>query len=273
MCVMRVNAINEQSFGNGARTSKEVGSHRRANVDAALALSDNDLKKIAYYQACLQTNEDKHRKINNLSIAALPVVAAVRDTVLTRGNGLDLFGGKLMPGTATRLLTGTKTFAKWTGALALASAVIAGFNKLEDKSEKFRKFTKEQPYTAMAVAWGSAIALYYGVGKGISKLAQKLIKPDAKFWNKLCTNVVKFNQNKVVKNLTNAYINASDKIHPALKGMGAVGLALAPTAMVLGGILYSLNHSAKRNRQAENNYVALKTTQAVLANARARELA
>ena len=270
---MQVNAISDQSFGTGARASKELGSRRRENIDAALALSDNDLKKIAYYQACMQTNEDKHRKINNLSIAALPVVAAVRDTVLSRGQGLNLLGGKLMPGTATRLLTGAKTFGKWTGALALASGVVAGFNKLEDKSEKFRKFTKEQPYTAMAAAWGAAIGLYYGAGKGLSKLAQKVIKPDLKFWNKLSTNVVKFNQNKVVKKLTDAYIKTSDKIHPALKGMGAIGLALAPTALVIGGILYSLNHSAKRNRQAENNYVALKTTQAVLANARARELA
>ena len=59
MCVhMQVQAVNNQAFGQVA--SKEVGSNRRANIDAAIAIKDNDLRRFAYYQACLQTDEEKH---------------------------------------------------------------------------------------------------------------------------------------------------------------------------------------------------------------------
>ena len=62
-------------------------------------------------------------------------------------------------------------------------------------------------------------------------------------------------------------------MHPALKGIGAIGLAAAPLVIGVGTIIHSLNHSSVRNKQAVQNYTNLKTAQAVLANARARELA
>ena len=109
MC-MQVQAINNQSFGGN---TKEAGSKRRANIDAAIALSDNDLRRVAYYQACLQTNEEKHNKINKIAILSLPVIAAARDAILSRGNDVKLFTGKIVSSPAARALAGGKTFAIW----------------------------------------------------------------------------------------------------------------------------------------------------------------
>lgn len=271
--IMQIQAINNQSFGQGAQGSKESGAKRRANIDAAISIPDSDLKAFAYYQACVQTDDDKHRKINNAAIMSLPVVAAVRDTVLTRGEPVKLLGSKIMPGAAARVITGAKTLGRWGGALAAAIAVGTAAGKLEEKSEKFRKFTNNQPYTAMAAAFGAAAATYYAAGSGISKAAKALIsKNPMPFWKNVARKVVAFDNNKVVKNVANAYIKMSDKIHPAIKGMGKLGLAFAPLAIGVSAVVHSLNHSAVRNRQAAQNYTNLKTAQAVLANARAREL-
>ena len=105
MC-MQVQAINNQSFSGN---TKQAGSKRRANIDAAIALSDNDLRRVAYYQACLQTNEEKHNKINKIAILSLPVIAAARDAILSRGNDVKLFTGKIVSSPAARALAGGKT--------------------------------------------------------------------------------------------------------------------------------------------------------------------
>lgn len=269
---MQVQAVNNQTFGKGAAGSKEIGSKRRQNIDAAIALSDNDLKRFAYYQACIQTNEDKHRKLNNMAVASLPVVAAVRDAVITEPF-IPVLGFKLAASPATRLFNGAKTFLKWGGGIALAYGVMTAFDKMEDKSAKVRKFAGEQPYTAMAAAFGTTLALCYGVEKGITKFADKLIgvnKLDAA--RKACKGIIKFNDNKIIKSVTKACTKVSNKIHPAIKAVGGIGLAVAPLAIGLSTIIHSLNHSSIRNRQATQNYTTLKATQAVLANARAREL-
>ena len=125
MC-MQVQAINNQSFSGN---TKEAGSKRRANIDAAIALSDNDLRRAAYYQACLQTNEEKHNKINKIAILSLPVIAAALDAILSRGNDVKLFTGKIVSSPAARALAGGKTFAIWAGAMAIAGGVIAGTDK------------------------------------------------------------------------------------------------------------------------------------------------
>ena len=270
MC-MQVQAINNQSFGGN---TKEAGSKRRANIDAAIALSDNDLRRAAYYQACLQTNEEKHNKINKIAILSLPVIAAARDAILSRGNDVKLFTGKIVSSPAARALAGGKTFAIWAGAMAIAGGVIAGTDKLEEKSQKFRRFVKEQPYTALAASFASAVGLNYAAQKGINKLGEKLINKDStKFWNKVAKGVVKFNDNKLVKGAVKHYANMTAKIHPALKAVGAIGLAAAPITIGIGTIIHSLNHSSVRNKQAVQNYTNLKTAQTILATARARELA
>ncbi len=270
---MQIQAINNQSFGQGAQGSKAQGAKRRANIDAAISLPDKDLRAFAYYQACVQTNDEKHRKLNNAAILSLPIVAAVRDTVLTRGEPVKLLGGAIMPGSAARVITGAKTLGRWGGALAAATAVGIGANKLAEKSDKVKKFVNNQPYTAMAAVFAGAAAAYYAAGKGISKAANMLIGDNKmKFWSGLSKKVVAFNDNKIVKSMANAYTKMSDKIHPAVKGAGKLGLAFAPVIIGGAAILHALNHSAVRNKQAEKNYTNLKTAQMVLANARAREL-
>lgn len=269
---MQVQAVNNQAFGQVA--SKEVGSNRRANIDAAIAIKDNDLRRFAYYQACLQTDEEKHNKIDRAAILSLPVIAAARDTILSRGKDVKLFNGKIVSSPAARVLAGAKTLGGWIGAIAIAAGVVAGSEKLEEKSPKFKRFVKEQPYTALAGAFAAAVGINYAAGKGINKLGETLInKNSQKFWNRAAKGVLKFNDNKLVKGVVNKYAALTAKMHPALKAVGMLGLSAAPLAIGLGTVLHSLNHSAVRNKQAVQNYTNLKSAQAILANARARELA
>ena len=270
MC-MQVQAINNQSFSGNPR---EAGSKRRANIDAAIALSDSDLRRAAFYQACLQTDEEKHNKIDRAAILSLPVIAAARDSILSRGQDVKFFNGVLYSSPAARVITGLKTLGRWGAAIGIAAGVVAATDKLEEKSPKFRRFAKEQPYTMLAGAFATAVGLNYAAQKGVNKLGEKIINRDIqKSWHNISDKVVKFNENKLVKNVVKKYANLTAKMHPALKGIGAIGLAAAPLVIGVGTIIHSLNHSSVRNKQAVQNYTNLKTAQAVLANARARELA
>ena len=102
---IQLQAINSQSF-TAATASKEQGSKRRANIDAAIALSDNDLRRAAFYMASMQTDDKKHERINSVAINSLPVVAAVRDTLLSRGYAAPFLNGAIPSSPAARALTG-----------------------------------------------------------------------------------------------------------------------------------------------------------------------
>ena len=270
---MQVQKINNQTFTSETAVSKEKGGKRRANIDAAIALSDNDLKKFAYHKACVQTDEKKHNNINNAIILSLPVVAAVRDSLLTRGNSVKVLGKQIKSGPAARALTGAKTLGKWYGALAIATGVIAGADKLEKVYPKVRQFVKDQPFTAILAQLVTALALCTGAEKVLPKLAEKIAaNPSSKILKTIEKGVANFDNNGIVKRAAKAYTDISGKIHPSLKSAGIAGLAFAPLILCGCGILHAFNHNSVRNRQAVQNYTQLKTAQAVLAQARAAEL-
>lgn len=256
---MQIQKINNQTFTSG---SVDKDNLKHANIIAEL--SDNDLKKLSYYKAAIQTDDKKHQKINNAIILTLPVVAALKDTVLSRGNAFAIFGKQIKSSPAARVLTGAKTLGKWYGALAVATGVIAGADKLRNESPKVRQFVKDQPFTAFAAEMVTALALCAGAEKVLPKLAGKFIngKNSAKFWNTITKSVKKFNDNNIVKHISTAYTKAADKMQPALKSVMAEGLLLSPLILTGCGILHSFNHSSVRNRQAEQNYINLKTVQA-----------
>lgn len=270
---MQVQKINNQTFTSETAVSKEKGGKRRANIDAAIALSDNDLKKFAYQKACIQTDEKKHNKLNKVIVLSLPVAAAVRDTLLTRGNPVQVLGKQIKSGPAARALTGAKTLGKWYGALAIATGVIAGADKLEKSSSKVKQFVKDQPFTAIAAQFVTALALCAGAEKVLPKLAKKITaNPSSRILKTIEKRIADFDNNGIVKRVAKAYTDISAKIHPSLKYAGIAGLAFAPLILCGYGILHAFNHNSVRNRQAAENYTQLKTAQAVLAQARAAEL-
>jgi len=269
---MEIQAINNQTFGRGSTASREHGSKRRENIDAVLALSDNELKQAAYGLACLQTDERKHININNAALLSLPVVAGIGDAIMTRGKAFNMLG-KQITGTAARVLTGAKTFARWSAGFAIAGAVVAGAVKLEENSKKVRKFVKDQPYTAFVAKFAAIGAAIYGARKGLPKLIKALPVDFSKGAEFIAKKAEKFNANKIVNRLAKAYVKTSDKMHPLVKDVGMFGVTFAPALIGGGAILHTLNHSAVRNRQAQQNYTQMKTAQAVLAQKRAEELA
>ena len=271
---MHIQKINNQTFTSGTAVSKERGGNRRANIDEFIVLSDKDLKKFAYHKACVQTDEKKHNNINNAIILSLPVVAAVRDSLLTRGNSVKVLGKQIKSGPAARALTGAKTLCKWYGALAIATGVIAGTDKLEKSSSKVRQFVKDQPFTAIAAQLVTALALCAGAEKVLPKLAQKFISGNSLIKSRFNIGIeaLKFDKKPIVKRAAKAYTDIASKIHPSLKSAGITGLAFAPLILGGCGILHAFNHNSVRNRQAAQNYTQLKTVQAVLAQARAAEL-
>ena len=75
-----------------------------------------------------------------------------------------------------------------------------------------------------------------------------------------------------MKNVAKTYTNVVDKLHPALKSVGKVGLAFAPLAIGTAAIIHTFNHRNVRNNQAVENYTNMKVAQAVLKSHRAQEL-
>ena len=268
---MEIQAISNQAFGAGATGSREKGSKRRENIDKVLSLSDNDLRRLAYMKARVDTNDRKQRNVIRAAWMSVPLVAAVSDAVLSRGNSVKVLG-KEIKGTAARALTGAKGFTKWAGALAVVGAVANGSVLLKEKSQKLRQFANEHPFTDLLGGIVTAYAAIKGTEAGVPKLVKALPLDFNAIGEKVAKIADKVNNNKTLGKVAKAYVKTVDNMPPVWKGLGTIGTAFATTIVGTAAMLHSLNHTARLNHKALENYTDMKMAQGLLAQRRNDEL-
>lgn len=276
---MKIQSVDSQNFQ--ARQDRELGTYNprknpRHNVDTIIALDDNAIRKLAYAKTVATVEDDKHRKISKAMFWSIPFVAGAATALLAPSKSGVL--GKEISGVAGRMLNGAKSAAGWGVLLGLASAVNGAFNLAEKKSPEVRKFTKENPVVTFIGQIGAFIGAVALGGKYLPKMVNgvaKHIKPQSfdKFANKIVNGADSLNSNKITKKVVKFARNLADnKYLEPLKSVAKTALNWAPSVLLWGGVLHSLNHDRVRQSEFVKNYSEIKDYQARLAKARIVEL-
>ena len=277
---MQVQTFNNNSFQ--ARQNSDLSGYNarrnpRHNIDAVIALDDNQVKQIAY-DVTLKTSEDKkHKKLSNLMFASIPMVAGLSTAILAPAKSRVIT--KEMTGVAARLLNGAKVATSWGALLGLGAGVIAVRDKLEEKIPALNKFNNQNPIIAFLGTTAAFIGSIALGGKYIPKsveYAGKHIKLDSilKFENKTLKIAENFNNKSFVKNVEKQASGLKNmKALEPLKGVVKTALEWAPSVLLWGGVLHSYNHKNVKDREFVRNYSDIKDFQANLAKARIKELA
>lgn len=257
---MQISAISNQGF-----------TGRRTNIDSIIAQDDALLKQVALEAALAKSNEQKHKKINNILWYSVPVVAGLTAGILNKGKS-SLFS-KELSGASAKLASGLKTAAGWGAAILSAEAIVGGKNLITKNSDKAKEFEKEHPFLSFAgllVTGGLALAyLPKGLGKLYSKINPKFIGKLANKTGKIADFI---NNSKLVKASNKFFNNIGKRVPAVAKEVGRTALNYAPDALLIGTLVHSLNHGLDIGRKTNENYNYLKETQANLAKARIREL-
>jgi len=278
---MKVQSFDNQSF-QARNKERNLGVYNprknpRANVDAIISLDDNAIKSLAYAKTMATVEDDKHRKISKAMFWSIPAVAGVATALLNPAKASVL--GKEFTGVAARLTNGAKTGAVWGVLLGIASGLNGVLGLAEKKSPEVRKFTRENPVVTFIGQMGALIGTVALAGKYLPKAVDKLakhIKPSTidKAADSIAKGADKLNNAKFTKYVSkNARKLADSRLFEPLKGITKTALSWAPSLLLWGGVLHSINHSNVREREFVKNYSELKDFQSQLAKARINELA
>lgn len=264
---MQVNAINSQITGSARNFTG-----KRDNIEAFINLNDGEIQKLAYLKTVQKVNDKKHRKLDRTLMNLVPVAAGVAAAVLTKGK---LFTQK---GRLEKLIVLGETTAKWFAAFGIIDLIFAGKNKLDQKSEKSREFTRRNPFISFLATAGLSFAAIAGVKKGFGKLVEKygtriVDKYDGKITKKLLAAGEKLDNSKVLNWVSDKLGFVSKKTPSALKEVGKSALSWSPAIIGLGAVLHSADHANAKARELNKNYNELKEKQFELSKRRMTELA
>ncbi len=279
-CVyMQVKSVENQSFQ--ARGDRNLGTYNprknpRHNIDAVIALDDNSIRTLAYHKTMHDVEDKKHSNIRKGLLISIPVVAGVTAALLNPAKSSLI--SKEIKGTAARLLNGAKTTAGWGVVFGAFAGAFGARHLLEKKSEAAREFSKENPMLTYFATAATAIGALALGGKYIPKMIEKVgnhVKPSSilKVENSIVKGSEKFNSSKVISKVTEFARNLKNNKHlEPLKSVVKTALEWAPTTLVFGTLLHTVNHSNVRNKEMVKNYSEMKEFQNKLAKARIREL-
>lgn len=276
---MKIQSVDNKSFQ--ARQDREIGTYnprknRRHNVDSVIALDDNAIRQIAYAKTVATVEDDKHRKISNGMFWSVPFVAGIATAILSPSKSNVL--GKEISGVAGRMLNGAATAAGWGTILGLATGVNRALGFAEKKSPEIRNFTRENPVLTLIGQVGAFVGTIALGSRYIPKMVNgiaKHIKPKSieQFADNIVKGANKLNNNKVTKKVAKYARNIADNRYlEPLKAVTKVALDWAPSVLLAGSILHSINHDRVRQSEFVKNYSEMKEIQSRLAKARIVEL-
>ena len=264
---MQVNAINAQITGSARNFTG-----KRDNIDAFINLDDGAIQQLAYLKTIQKVDDKKHRKIDRTLMNLVPVAAGVAAAVLTKGKNFT------KKGRLENLMTFGATTAKWFAAFGIIDLVFAGKNKLDQKSENSREFTRRNPFISFLATAGLSFAAIAGAKKGAVKLLDKYgarftEKYDAKINKKLLAAGEKLDNSKILNWVSDKLGFVSKKTPSALKEFGKSVLSWSPAILGLGAVVHSADHAGAKARELNRNYNDLKDKQFELSKRRMTELA
>jgi hypothetical protein len=228
--------------------------------------SDNDLQRLASAKAAIDTSDKRHKNLSNLLYGAAPVAAgvaaALNDNIAISTIGKTGFG---LTGKAARLANGLKVGGGFALALGLVNLVSKKNESLIKNSQTVRDFEQKHPLTTTI----GLVAASFGAIKGGEVLGRLI---SARVPDKAANTIVEavhsagrdINKSIILEKIAEAARKVAGKTHPALKQAGSTALKYMPLALLIGGTLHSVDHSAIRNKQAVKNYFDLKALQSMI---------
>ena len=243
---MQVNSINSVSFKGSPF------EERFAN------LSDKDLKEIAYNKASKQTNDKKHRRIDNAIFYSLPLAAGaatLADKIAVQGIKADRIRG-------FKALKALGTTASWGATLAGFSAVWGAKNLVEKHSKTARDFSEKHPLISTIGTFVGGIAAMVGINNGFAKLAEKQAAKGFSYGSLKILAKAKnvLNNSKVL----NKAVEILAKTPSSIKTAGKGALAFAPVIFIATSLIHQINHDSVKAKQFAKNYNDLKIAQEMI---------
>lgn len=261
-------------------------SFRSKSLEEQFAkLGDNDLQRLAYEKAKLDTNDKKHKRIDNMLYFSLPFAAGISElaknsyinkkelfanlkeagySVAQRKNLLKQLaesGNKLISPDKIRAfksMNALGTVVSWTTMIAAFAAAWKAKFLAEKHSEKISNFSAKNPF----LSWGGAFALGVGASMGIDKgidVATKAFK--GKVTYSTLRKAVKLKNALNGNKFLNAVSNTLSKVPPSAKQIGKGAVSLLPLALILTTVIHSFNHDNVKTQQANKNYNDFKVAQ------------
>lgn len=171
-------------------------------------------------------------------------------------------------GAAARSLNGLKAFGNLASYLVAGALVSEVSNKIADKSEKYNNYIKNNGLVNWLAIAGGAVALVAGAKKGVGVIFDKM-KPETveKMFTKLTKHSDAFNNNKLVKAISNGYNSLAGKFSADAQQRIKNIISYATPTVIFGsaaGILANRLNFANKFRA---NYDELKDQQLAAAAA------
>ncbi|MCI1273968.1 MAG: hypothetical protein LKG27_06010 [Clostridiaceae bacterium] len=245
--------------------------HSRDNIDNFITLNDKDVQFLALAKTNATVDDRRHRDIDRAIFMGIPLVAGISAAALTKAP-TTMFGVPMVR-RAAKVANGVKEAGRWAGMFAVLDLAMFGINKLTKNSKGLRDFNKNHPFLASLGAIGVGLGALDLAEKGLVKTVEN-IKPEKIFKTqmKLDKLATKINSNNLLKSIETHSIKFADKLPSALKGVGRTALGWAPLAMLVGGMIHSINHSNAKAKEFYNNYADLKVRKDALTQSRLSEL-
>lgn len=256
---MHVNSVSSvsQSFGNKKNQQKQfvqITPEQFANM------SDRDLEVLAKITASNQVNDKKHVKINKAMYYNLPLAGGLAALAVTRGSRLGklaVFAGSVLG---------------WGAGLFAIDTMLKGKHVLERKSANVRDFNKKHPMASTALTIGGLFAgLIYG-GRGISKLAAKVLPKlektnlYTKYAPKITDKALALGKSLKANKVLDKISALSAKVPSSIKSIGRRVAVNAPFILVGTQLAHSFTHRAARNQVTMDNFAKLKEAQIEVRN-------
>lgn len=264
---MQVNSItpvsvqSKSSFGN--RDFSRQILEEFANAD------DKALKQAALQKASIDVNDKKHRRISNVLYYSFAPAIGLAAMIEKPAEAVSKLA-KISTSRSLRL----KNFAGNTIGAAIAllgvDLVMRGVAKLENSSDKIRKFTKDHPVMSFLATAGTGIGALTLLGAGALKLQNLVKSKPVKFATKKLAYQInnKLNNSKIL----NKASELLTKVPSAIKGFAKGAAAWAPLLLVLANINHSFNHAKAKTVETAKNYTQLKEAQTQVRMALANEV-
>ncbi len=276
---MNIHSVDNQGFtSNQKRYAGEYSSRRnpRYNIDNVINLSDEGVKELAYLKTVKPSEDKKHKNLTKAMLIAVPFAAGLASAILKPAQSSLL--QKEIKGTAARLLNGAKSTAVWGGIFGLSAAIVEGRKSLEKKFPEFDKLTSQNPLLTFAgsvAAFAGVLALGFKAVPKALDIIGKYVDEKAviKLENRLVKKSEKFNNNSVVKSLSNmAKSIKQNKYLAPLGGFAEMLISWSPVTLLFGGVLSAVHYRNTKDAEFVKNYSDIKEFQHKLAKARIREL-
>ena len=245
------NVESKQSFGR--RNREREALERFADLD------DRSIRQLAYQKASVDVNDKKHRRISSALYYNIPIVAGLAAAVRTPA-------AKNMT-RALRLRNFGATALSWAATFAAIDLVFAGKRKLDKASPAVKDFSANHPIVSTLATIGASIGAIYLGGKGVSKLAEKVMAKSAnaisnKFSIKQLRGMAKLNNALNNNKALNYVAEKMAKVPSSLKNFAKGVLDYGPILLICSSIAHSFNHENVKARQVVKNYEQIKEAQA-----------